>query len=632
MPARIPLNGECDPWDLALQLSDEPRCVAFIGEWSAGGAVLADRPSRIAEDPFRVVDEDRSGAWAGWWGYAAGEFDLARYDHVVVLDVAGRWWVERTNESAAVDDSVVERWQRRLDSAGGSLPFRVGPPRAETVRARHIGIVEETVLAIAAGDFFQANACLRLTADFTGSPLGLWCTAGRRLRPQRAAFVGRPDGAVASLSPETLLTRVGSRATTRPIKGTRPLTEAGRRELIAARKDAAEHVMIVDLVRNDLARVARPGSVCVERFLDPRPLAGVWHLESAVAADVEAADGEVLRALLPPGSVTGAPKTAAVSWCAAVEERERIAYCGAVGFSSPVHGLQANVAIRTVEIEGERLWLGVGGGIVADSDPAQEWAECRAKAAPILSAVDAPMWSEPDPGSGPADRPVFETILVNDGVPVDLAGHADRIAASRGVDRVEFRRTVTDHAAGLGSGHFRLRAEDDLTMTSAPIPRPAVLRGELESLALRSYQLPGRLGGHKWSDRTDLVAAEKACDPAEPLLCEGSEVLETSRANVFALIDGIWRTPALDGRVLPGLVRRVVLDLIVDSRPEPGSPAALRIGPLPYSDIVRSEAVIVTNSLRGIWWVRQLDDIAWTSPPATVRDLATALGEVLSAR
>ncbi|MGH2513040.1 MAG: hypothetical protein ACRDGQ_10160, partial [Candidatus Limnocylindrales bacterium] len=131
MPARVPLNGACDPWELALRMADEPRCVAFIGEWVGGGALLADRPARVAGggDAFDIVDADRSGAWAGWWGYRAAEgaFDLACYEHVVVHE-SGRWWVERTTETGAVEAAVVERWQRRLESTAVAADFRVGGP------------------------------------------------------------------------------------------------------------------------------------------------------------------------------------------------------------------------------------------------------------------------------------------------------------------------------------------------------------------------------------------------------------------------------------------------------------------------------------------------------------------------
>lgn len=605
MPDRVALTGRCDPWDLALRMDGEPRCVAFIGEWVPGGALLADRPSVIGTGS---EDLDGPGTRAGWWGYDGGG-EVCRYDSVAVRDQDGRWWIEGSD----VDGATAERWQRRLDADPvAAPPFRVGAPVACTSRSRHIGIVEQTVLAIAAGDFFQANICLRIEAEFTGSALAMWCSAGRTMRAPRAAFAGRPGGAVASLSPEVLLTRSGGTATTRPIKGTRPLTDDGLAELLASGKDAAEHVMIVDLARNDLASVSEPGSVDVPRLLQARPLAGVWHLESAVTACPLVSDGPLLRALFPPGSVTGAPKPAAVNWSARIEEVPRVAYCGSVGFRSPEHGLQANVAIRTVEIAGDRLWLGVGGGIVADSVPAAEWAECRAKAAPVLSAIGAPPWDE-DAGPAEVGGPAFETMLVVDGVVLDPDRHAER----SGADREKFRAVASAHAADLGPGCFRMRIEDDLSIRSAPIARPEILRGSLAPVELRSYPLPDRFGGRKLRDRRALEAGETACAPAEPLLLDGAEVLETSRANVLALHRGCWRTPALDGRVLPGVMRRSVLDAIVDMH------SPVRIGPLSYADLLAAEAVVVTNALRGLWWVRDVDGAArWDGPAPEVLDLA----------
>ncbi|MEO5678874.1 MAG: chorismate-binding protein, partial [Acidimicrobiales bacterium] len=405
--------------------------MAFIGDWAGGGALLADRPAEVAgadADPFALLDQTGNGTWAGWLGYRLGSrlerlppdgarpvarppAVLARFGTVCRLDGDRRWWVESVD---AADAGDVARWQARIDHPAPPLGWSAGPVTSRPGRADHVGAVEETVLRIAAGQLYQANVCLRLEAQFSGSALGLWCEAGARLRPARAAFVTTEEGALASLSPEVFLLRHGRRVASMPIKGTRPQTEAGRQDLLGAAKDRAEHVMIVDLVRNDLGRVCVPGSVHVPCLMEAEPLVGVWHLVSTVGGTLAEGkgDAELVRACFPPGSVTGAPKVAAQSLANRLEPTAREAYCGAAGFASPDHGLELNVAIRTIEVAGGQLWLGVGGGVVADSEGAAEWDECRAKAAPVLAAARLLPWDQPSVRRAGAPGRCFDTALV----------------------------------------------------------------------------------------------------------------------------------------------------------------------------------------------------------------------------
>jgi para-aminobenzoate synthetase/4-amino-4-deoxychorismate lyase len=148
--------------------------------------------------------------------------------------------------------------------------------------------------------------------------------------------------------------------------------------------------MIVDLMRNDLGRVCDYGSVQAPRWPYAEELPGLWHLVSRVTGRMrkDAGNRELLRATFPPGSVTGAPKVQAMKVIAELEAAGREVYTGAIGFSSPCAGLELNVAIRTLELNSGRLWLGVGGGIVADSDPARELDEVVVKASPVLGALD----------------------------------------------------------------------------------------------------------------------------------------------------------------------------------------------------------------------------------------------------
>jgi para-aminobenzoate synthetase component 1 len=232
--------------------------------------------------------------------------------------------------------------------------------------------------------------CTQFAGHLDGSPVDFFVEAVERTSPARAAYLAGDWGAVASLSPELFLRRCGETVTSSPIKGTLPRHEDPA-ALRASVKDVAENIMIVDLVRNDLGRVAMTGTVTATELLAVRPAPGVWHLVSTVSArvGVEVPMAAVLDATFPPASVTGTPKLRARQLLRGWEPHRRGVYCGTVGLASPVAGCELNVAIRTVEFDATgNAVLGVGGGITADSDPDREWDECLHKAAPFLRIAD----------------------------------------------------------------------------------------------------------------------------------------------------------------------------------------------------------------------------------------------------
>jgi para-aminobenzoate synthetase component 1 len=244
--------------------------------------------------------------------------------------------------------------------------------------------------AIAAGLVYQVNLVQHLSAPFRGEPAAL----AERLAPLRPLnprpFEG--DGwAIVSASPELLLARRGRRVWTTPIKGTRPVGEAA--DLAESEKDAAEHVMIVDLERNDLSRVCEPGSVRWPELMHRRRLAGVSHLVTRVEGRTREGVGlaELLEAVFPGGSVTGAPKISAVDHIAALEPVGRGASMGAFGRVYPNGNLELALTIRTFAVAAGRIHLWVGGGVVWDSDPEEEIEESWVKARPLLAAVGAPL-------------------------------------------------------------------------------------------------------------------------------------------------------------------------------------------------------------------------------------------------
>ena len=246
--------------------------------------------------------------------------------------------------------------------------------------------IEAVLAAIARGDVYQVNLVQHLSAPFRGDPAGL----AARLAPLRPLHERPLEGdgwAIVSASPELFLARRGDRVWTMPIKGTRPAGAAG--ELRDSVKDAAEHVMIVDLERNDLSRVCVPGTVRWPELMVERPLAGVTHLVSTVEGRLRPGVGlaDILRATFPGGSVTGAPKISALDHIAALEPVGRGASMGALGRIHPNGDLDLALTIRTFAVADGWIHLWVGGGIVWDSDPRAEIEESWVKAQPLLAAV-----------------------------------------------------------------------------------------------------------------------------------------------------------------------------------------------------------------------------------------------------
>jgi para-aminobenzoate synthetase component I len=266
--------------------------------------------------------------------------------------------------------------------AGG---FAVGTWERTWSDAEYVAAVEAVRAAIARGDVYQVNLVQHLSAPFSGDPAGL-AGALAPLRPLHGRPLAGDGWAVVSASPELFLARRGRRVLTMPIKGTRPLGEA-----VEGAKDAAEHVMIVDLERNDLSRVCASGSVRWPELMAERELAGVTHLVSTVEGRLRDGVGlaELLHATFPGGSVTGAPKISALDHIAALEPVGRGASMGALGTIRANGDVDFALTIRTFAVARERVHLWVGGGIVWDSEPDAELEESWVKARPLLARVAA---------------------------------------------------------------------------------------------------------------------------------------------------------------------------------------------------------------------------------------------------
>ena len=315
------------------------------------------------------------------------------------------WAVAIAPDGRACVIAVPERLDALCQwAAAAPTPPSPGPAgagataRAGMDRATHRAAVQRIQEWIAAGDLYQANLTFQITVPWSAGavPLAMALADATPSAAHAALLVVDEANAIISASPETFLRVAGDRITTRPVKGTRPRSpdpdrdrQAGE-QLRASAKDHAEHVMIVDLERNDLGRVCVPGSVSVPDYAALEGHPTVWHLTSTVVGTLrdDVSLAEVLRATFPPGSVTGTPKRMAVARTALVEPVRRGVYCGAIGVVAP-GVVDLSVAIRTAVLADGIASYGAGGAIVADSDADDEYDEALAKATAFLRAANA---------------------------------------------------------------------------------------------------------------------------------------------------------------------------------------------------------------------------------------------------
>ena len=398
-----------EPFATALALRHEPGLVLLESMSGSPGrrSYLAARPSEVATDGMRAVERLGEAWWAGWLSHDLGR-EIERVPVRAVDDLGlpplalGRYeaWLEWDHDNRTVQvrgDGDASHLLRALAHPVLAEPVHEPLTAWESTlpRSRYEQAVRRAIDYIRAGDVFQVNLSQRLGTGWSGDPFALY---GRLRVTSPAPFMAlvRLGGAdVISASPERFLSRRGDRIETRPIKGTRPRAVEpadDRRQALALRssaKDRAENVMIVDLARNDLGRVAAYGTVEVAELCALESHPGVHHLVSSVEARLRPGVSveEIVRATFPPGSVTGAPKIRALEIIEELEPVRRGPYCGAIGCFAPGGDIDLSVAIRTFVGAGGRLHLHVGGAVVADSDPALEWRETMHKAARLLEAA-----------------------------------------------------------------------------------------------------------------------------------------------------------------------------------------------------------------------------------------------------
>jgi anthranilate synthase component 1 len=269
-------------------------------------------------------------------------------------------------------------------------PLESHPTERAPDREEHERRVLQAKEHIAAGDAFQIVLSQRAVRRTDASAVALY-RALRRINPSPYLFLLElGELSLVGSSPETHVKLEGTRASLNPIAGTIAAGEGAEESLLASEKDRAEHVMLVDLGRNDLSRVCRPGTVRVERFLEPEHYSHVVHLVSEVVGEIEPGRTafDLLRATFPAGTVSGAPKVRAMQLISELEDHGRGTYAGVVGYALPGGDLDTCIAIRTLVLREGVAYLQAGGGVVADSDPAAEHRECLDKLAAIEAAID----------------------------------------------------------------------------------------------------------------------------------------------------------------------------------------------------------------------------------------------------
>jgi para-aminobenzoate synthetase/4-amino-4-deoxychorismate lyase len=524
------------------------------------GRLAFERPTRVLEarrlaDVRPLLREVEAEAARGRW--AAG---LVRYEAAPAFDPALR---VRGGDDAALAWFAVFDAPAPWDAPrGGARLAGLAPEIGRAAHAAALGAVRE---GLGRGDAYQVNLTLRLRGRFEGDPLALHERLRRGQGGGWGACLVRDGEAVVSASPELFLERRGDRLRVRPMKGTarRGRWEAEDDRAAAALrespKDRAENVMIVDLLRNDLGRVAAVGSVEATSLFDVERYRTVLQLTSTVEARLRPGTrlDELLAALFPSGSVTGAPKVAAMRAIAALEPSPRGAYCGAVGLVAPGGDAAFNVAIRTVELDLDRgeARCGVGGGVTWDSTAAGEWDELLAKAA-FLEAEDEPV-------------SLVETLRLERGAYARLGRHLARLASSArhlGIALDERRvRAALDGAAASAAGEARrvrlLVGEDGAVgVEGAPLPAPAAA-----PLRVALARAPVRRGDrwlfHKTTRRAvyDARRAERA-DAFDVLLAnEEGELTELTIGNLVAEIGGERLTPPRECGLLAGTFREELL-------------------------------------------------------------------------
>ncbi len=562
--------------------------------------LLGDTPGwRIFHDPVKVIqaanleevaDALRRVELAAGEGYTATGF--ISYEASPSFDTALH--ARRGGELPLIWFALYDKWSTyELPAITEERAYSVSSWRPAITRNRYVAEVRRIKELIACGETYQVNHTFRLSADFQGDAWAFFLKLQDAKQSKYGAYLDIGNDVICSVSPELFLLRKGRKLTCRPMKGTvgRGLgyrdDESKAEWLRSSEKNRAENVMIVDMMRNDLGKIAELGTVDAESLFDVERFATLWQMTSTVTAECDSSLCAILAALFPCASITGAPKVQASRIIAGLESTHRGVYTGCVGFIAPGGDAQFNVAIRTVHLNRRkgRMTYGTGGGITWDSDPDEEYVECLTKT--LALTADYPSFK------------LLETILWK---PVSgyflIEGHMRRLEESARYFEIPLdMRKVSECLQNLAlnfppvSQRVRLLAQCDGTLHVEAQPltyaRP---RRRRVLLAKRPISIDNRFLYHKTTMREHFRLALEEAPTADDVLLWNMrrEITETTIGNVVVKLCGAFHTPPVSCGLLPGVYREQLL--------EKGRVTERVIS---IEDMLQAETIYVVNSVRG---------------------------------
>ncbi|WP_392508825.1 chorismate-binding protein [Naumannella halotolerans] len=565
------------------------RALVFGGPAEFVGAAQVSQVRPVLE---QVEAATRAGRWAvGWVAYDATPAFLPEVSGFPepdpALPPAGFWITGPPRVTSALSGlpegrAVAEDWADRWSPAEHRLK------------------VQQVRQAIARGETYQANLTTRLSGRLDGDPAAWYRDLGTAQRGAFHALFTHRDVTVVSASPERFFRWDDDGLLCSPMKGTAahgptPAADARAREaLITSAKERAENVMITDLLRNDLSRIARLGTVRVSELLRAEPYPTVWQLVSDVRAEPAEGVGlpEIFAALFPCGSITGAPKISSTELLAELEGTARGLYCGTIGYVAPPGSsvrAEFGIAIRTAVVDRRsgRVDYGVGGGITFDSRPADELREIQAKAR-VVTEPSAPFALIETLGLRPVDG---AAELIN------FEAHLRRLADSAAyfgfaLDTALVRSRVARAVSGLSAARVRIELARDGAVEVSTAGLPPDPDRPLRLAVASAHPVDPDLVWvhHKTTRRDHCRRAAEAHPEADEVLLINTEgrITEATTANVIVLVDGEWLTPPSSDGCLPGVERGRLL-----------AAGLIRERSLTPEDLASAERIELINSLRG---------------------------------
>jgi len=560
---------------------------------------------------------------AGYVGYECGyHFQQVRPDALPVPELPLAWFgiyrdpavfVHPVNAPENDASSLIrDKPESILTMPAGAVALSI----SEDAYSEKVRRVKEYIQA---GDTYQVNLTDRVEATFDGPVDEIFALLSTRQPVAYSAFLHVGDAYILSLSPELFFKIDKGTIVTRPMKGTMPRGLDSLEDIEIARrlredeKNRAEHVMIVDLLRNDLGRICTMGSIRVEDLFSVEKYRSLFQMTSTVTGTLRANISyyEIFRSMFPSGSITGAPKIRTMQIINELEQTPRGVYTGTIGFIAPDRTCVFNVAIRTLVLKNTHAAMGVGGGIVADSEPAEEYRECLLKAS-FLTQSTPPFQ-------------LIETMLWEDEIAL-LNMHLDRLEVSASYfgfafDRQTIAKQLDTRLKQLAPhSRFRVRllldSEGALTIATTPCP-PHKSSGRVLVSSARTYSRNIFLR-HKTTNRAlyDTLYAQSRAEGFDDVifLNERDEVTEGAISSVFIQRGDRLLTPPLGSGVLPGVFRRHLL--------ESNKTAEVRV--LTVQDLESADHVFLCNSVRGMSRVTSIRYESQSCRTSLVRCSATA--------